>query len=103
VFESRFTDRAEDESTKEHHCGEDALRAVRERLGALIQTGPPASCQRLPVSCSWFEDDEIRVLGREGAPWGVAYLALDQRPAFARLQARELDAFGQRARRHRCE
>ena len=103
VFQSRFTDRVEDESTREYHCGEDAQRVARERLGTLMQEGAPNLCSRVPTSCTWFDQDEIRVFGTDGAPRSIAYLGLDLRGGRPRLQAQELEVFHQRQRAHRCE
>ena len=102
IFVSRLTEGAEASST-DFKCGDEAVVAARERLGPLMQSGPPTSCNRDPQSCAWIESDETRVYGRDGTPYAIALLATNLNEGPARLQEREVAAVADRARNRRCQ
>ena len=102
IFVSRFTEGQEDSSTA-FECGDAAKTAARERLAPLMQAGPPTACNREPQACTWAESDEIRVYGRDGAPYAIAVLATNLNEGPTRLQEREVTAVAERAASRRCQ
>jgi hypothetical protein len=88
----------------EHHCGDAAAAAYRERIAPLASSRP-TRCDRNPSRCTWTStDEEITVYGdAEGAPTTVTITRPGMVQNLARAQQRDLDAFMARARRHRCD